>query len=71
MDAKWQRSQPDIVFASDASGAWGYGAVWGKQWLQGQWMGPGQYCNKGIGASSGRLCCLGGSLEAKGCVEPM
>ena len=38
MDAKWQRSQPDIVFASDASGAWGYGAVWGKQWLQGQWI---------------------------------
>lgn len=29
--------KPEVVFASDASGAWGCGAVWGVQWLQGVW----------------------------------
>lgn len=37
LDGKWLRAQPDVVFASDASGSWGYGAVWGEQWVQGQW----------------------------------
>ena len=26
-----------VVFASDASGSWGCGAVWGEKWLQGAW----------------------------------
>ena len=26
-----------MVFASDASGSWGCGAVWGEKWLQGAW----------------------------------
>ena len=31
------RLHPDVRFASDASGTWGCGAVWGKEWLQGRW----------------------------------
>lgn len=37
MSGKWLRSQPDIVFASDASGNWGFGAAWERQWVQQQW----------------------------------
>ena len=29
---------PDIVVATDASGAWGCGALWGNEWLQCQWV---------------------------------
>ena len=29
---------PDIVVATDASGAWGCGAQWGNEWLQCQWV---------------------------------
>ncbi len=28
---------PDRVVATDASGSWGCGAIWGNQWLQCQW----------------------------------
>ena len=30
---------PDITIATDASGSWGCGAVWGARWLQLQWSG--------------------------------
>ena len=28
---------PDIVVHSDASGSWGFGAIWDSHWIQGQW----------------------------------
>ena len=28
---------PQVTFSSDASGSWGCGAVWEKEWLQCQW----------------------------------
>ena len=43
---RWNRSSllsshtnraPDIIFSSDASGAWGCGAVWQSHWFQCQW----------------------------------
>ena len=30
---------PHIVFSSDASGSWGCGAVWQREWLQCPWDG--------------------------------
>lgn len=30
-------TRSSVVFASDASGYWGCGAVWGEKWLQGAW----------------------------------
>lgn len=30
-------AEPSVVFYTDASGSWGCGAIWGSQWLQGQW----------------------------------
>ena len=37
MQVYGQGATPNVTFASDASGGWGCGAVWGTQWLQGQW----------------------------------
>ena len=31
--------QPDIVFSSDASGSWGWGAAWNERWIQLEWDG--------------------------------
>ena len=30
-------AEPSVVFYTDASGSWGCGAIWGSDWLQGQW----------------------------------
>ena len=37
MQVHCPQANPDVEIATDASGSWGCGAVWGKQWLQGQW----------------------------------
>ena len=39
MDVHHPSQPPSVEFASDASGSWGCGAVWGNQWFQLAWHG--------------------------------
>ena len=40
---------PDITIHSDASGSWGFGALWDTHWIQGQW--PSQWAEVNITAN--------------------
>ena len=44
------RSRPDVVLTSDASGSWGCGAWWETRWFQLQWLGLGESASYGITA---------------------
>ncbi len=44
------RSKPEVVLTSDASGSWGCGAWWEARWFQLQWQGLGESMEYGITA---------------------
>ena len=33
-----KRTEPDVIFSSDASGSWGCGAIWATRWIQCEWQ---------------------------------
>ena len=44
------RTKPEVVLTSDASGGWGCGAWWENRWFQLQWLGLGESASYGIRA---------------------
>ncbi len=67
------RSKPEVVLTSDASGSWGCGAWWESRWFQLQWQGLGESSKYGITAKEllpivVAVACWGGQWQEKSVV---